>query len=91
MDHRSRARTRRRGRMAVAALVALGLLAAACGDDGGDAAAPNATGPASGSTAAATSSTTTTLAPVVGGTLTIGQFAGYKNHERVVRAFIHGR
>ena len=67
-------RSKRSWARAAAALLALGLVAAACGDDGGGSAkSPATTGSASGTGTKA--ATTTTLAPQKGGSITIGMFS----------------
>ena len=61
----------------VAATLALSVIAAACGDDGGDGEASTTTAAGTGSTGAGatTAAPTTTAAPVKGGTLTIATFS----------------
>jgi peptide/nickel transport system substrate-binding protein len=62
---------------AIALLMALGLVAAACGDDGGS--SSNASGSsgstASGSTGTGATAATTTLAPQKGGSITVSMFS----------------
>jgi peptide/nickel transport system substrate-binding protein len=59
---------------AAALLLAVGLVAAACGDDGGG--SKNASGASTGTgSGSAATATTTTLAPQKGGTLTVGMFS----------------
>jgi peptide/nickel transport system substrate-binding protein len=62
----------------VVLLLAVGLVAAACGDDGDGGSAASGTGTsgsASGTGSSAAAATTTTLAPQVGGTLAFGEFS----------------
>src|ERR1700712_2118233 len=58
---------------AVALLLAVGLAAAACGDDGGG--SKDASGASGTGTSASGSAATTTLAAQKGGTLTVGMFS----------------
>jgi peptide/nickel transport system substrate-binding protein len=58
---------------AAAALLALGIVAAACGDDGGSDTA-NSTG-STGTGTTGTSASTTTLTPKKGGSITVGMFS----------------
>jgi peptide/nickel transport system substrate-binding protein len=73
-------KTKRRAWRLAAAMLALGLIAAACGDDGGNDAASTGSSGTGGTGASATGKTgataaTTTVAPVKGGIATIGQFS----------------
>ena len=65
-----------RGRMnrLVLFVAAMGIVAAACGDDGGGSTKPGSTGQVSLSTSTA-ANTTTTAVPKVGGTITMGMFS----------------
>ena len=74
-----------RGRMnrLVLFVAAMGIVAAACGDDGGGSTKPGSTGQVSLSTSTA-ANTTTTAVPKVGGTITMGMFSETAGLDPVV-------